>query len=310
MAHKIIKVKFIIISILMLSNIDLSFGMGAVNTMEEKRLYIYSTKELLYFLKEIGYSEFPIRNYFNISRNSNGTELRFIDVYGDKKKALVVSCDGSVKEIEIPSNDVWLNDEYQPLAWYDYKTGRVYYKNGTSEKPPFMVDKRADPSGIYFMKRKSTINKDKTNSTTIYSINAPQVPLLELQDIIGERIFSKNNKVFIFGNISEERDQQTYLYIFERKGNDLIQLQKVTIHRPRKSPAPFILEDVCSWEDEALFADTHDMGRSDLYVFSLRTHELRKIGKEPFGGGWGFYLQCDILKNVTEAQKKKKDRAQ
>ena len=300
MVNRKVIIKIVILTGLTLTNIYFFKGMGITKTIEEKKLYVYSIKEFLSFLKKIGYRDYSINNSFNITRNSVGTELRF---FNEKRKTLIVSCEGLIKEVEIPSNKVWLDDRYQTLAWYDAKTDQVNYKDGTIGKPPFMIDKRADPSGVYFLRVKSIINKDEVNSTAIYSIDAPQEILFEINNFFGKRIFSKNNRVYVFGDFYIERDLQTDLYIFERNGNSLHQLEKIIIPRPLKSPAPFVLEDFDPSGGEALFTDTHDFGRADLYIYNLKTHELKRIGKEPFGGGYGFYLQCDIIKRVMEKNK-------
>ncbi len=300
-ANKMIALSLIFMFILLMPDFKQAFAMGSKNRPEGKGLYRYSVRELSLFLQEIGYPEYSVKWPGDITRNSDGTELRFFN--GKNKKSLIVSCYGLVKEIDIPSDDVWLNDKYEVLAWLD--KGKVYYKNGTSEYPPFMADERADPSGIYFMKDiASPINKDISLGTTINSIEKPDVALAKVMRLLGERIFSKDDKVFIFGNYFDTRDKQRDLYIFQKKGNDLIQIDKLIIQRPEKSPAPFNVDDFSPWTDEVLFTDVHDFGRSEWYVYNLRTHEMKKIGKVPFSGGWGFYLQCDIIKEVLEKHKK------
>jgi len=299
---------FIIVFVLMIPTFRQSSGMGSMNRIEGKGLYFYSKSELVRFLEERGYSDYKPKSDHYIRRNSVGSGLWFIDVYSRKKKALLVSCNGSIKEIDVPSSLVWLNDESQALAWFDIDKGRVYYKNGRSEEPPYMADNRADPTGIYFMKSiESSISKGISEGTAIYSIEAPNIELAKMMKFHGHRIFSKDGKVIVFGDYFDSRNEQSEMYVFERKSNELVQVEKVIIRRPHKSPAPFVVEDLSPWGDEALFVDVHDgLSRSEIYIFNLKTHEMKKIGKEPFGGGWGFYLQCDIIKKVTEEQNKRK----
>jgi hypothetical protein len=122
----------------------------------------------------------------------------------------------------------------------------------------------------------------------------------------GYNVFRKDDKVFMFGNYFDTRDEQEELYTFQIKNDELIQTEKLIIQRPRKSPAPFYVKDFSPWTDEVLFADVHDFGRAEWYLFNLKTHEMKRIGKEPWGGGWGFYLQCDIVKEVTKKFKERK----
>jgi hypothetical protein len=302
--NKTILVTITIALVLILSTVSQPFGMDSLNVQRGEGLHFYSRSVVMRFLKRIGHSDYQPKSGFDIRRNATGTELRFLDVYGKKGKALVVSCNGSIKEIELPSSLVWLNDEYQALAWLSYEDWKVHYQNGQTENTPFMADERADPSGIYFMKTRTIINKDKVDSTQVYSIDTPLVPLVEIMNFLGERIFSKNDKIYVFGDYYDKRDEQTDMYVFERRDKTLIQLEKLPIRRPHKSPAPFWLIDFSPWGDEVLFSDTHDIGRSDLYVFNLKTREMKKMGKTSFAGGWSFYLQCDIIKNVTTEQEK------
>jgi hypothetical protein len=301
--------KRIIISVIMVVIILLAvqtFGMSAMEVNDEKRIYIYNRSELSNFLKEMGFIGYPV-TYFDTTRNSLGTEVR---IFNSMKKAVILSCSGYIGELNLPSGSVWLNDESQVLAWKD--KNQIYFNNGGVEKPPLSyacTNKASDPAGIYFIKAiKSPANNRTTIGTAIHSIVSPEAPLVKIMEFHGHRIFSKNNKVFIFGDYFDKRDEQSKMYIFERKGQALMQLEEVIIRRPEKSPAPFIMEDLCPWDDEALFVDTHDffLSRDELYTFNLKTHEMKKIGHLPFSGGYAFYLQCDIIKKVKKEEQKKK----
>lgn len=63
----------------------LSFAMGTKGKMEGKRLYIYSDREILNFFEDIGYIDLWANSEKMISRNSDGTELRF---FSKRKKRL------------------------------------------------------------------------------------------------------------------------------------------------------------------------------------------------------------------------------
>ncbi|MBW2005044.1 MAG: hypothetical protein JRI72_10635 [Deltaproteobacteria bacterium] len=276
---------------------NISFAMGAKSRPDGKGLYLYSCKEISRFLKKIGYPDYTIKSVGDITRNSDGTALRFVEWY--KRKGIVVTCDGTIKELYVPGYAAWFNDENQAIAWLD--KGRVYYKNGMSEEPPFIADYRADPSGEYFMKPiHSPVDKRTSIGVAIYSIERPDFPLVKVKVDWGEDIFLKDDMVLFFGSDFRDRDEKEKLFIFKRKGRKLLQIEKVIIKRPEKSPAPFYVQDLSPWSDEVLFCDVYDFGRSIWYVFNLKSREMKKIGKKPFSGGWGFYLQCDIIKEATK----------
>jgi hypothetical protein len=68
----------------------------------------------------------------------------------------------------------------------------------------------------------------------------------------------------------------------------------------------FYAMDLSPWNDEVLYLDAHDFpSRSIWYSFNVKTRQLNKVSKEPFFGGVAFYLQCDIIKKVTEMKKTK-----
>jgi hypothetical protein len=80
----------------------------------------------------------------------------------------------------VPGYAAWFNDEHQAIAWID--KGRVYYKNGMSEAPPFHADGGADPSGRYFIKDiPSPVDKRTSIGVAIYSIERPDFPLAKVK---------------------------------------------------------------------------------------------------------------------------------
>jgi len=288
---------FFLLGMIMVMN---SCGSGTYS--EEWKLRFYSHRRLVAFLKNMGFSGYTLKTSQEVTRNSKGTALKFIN--WKRKTAVIASCDGSLEEINLPSNHVWLDDQNRPLAWlYEDK---VYYQNGMVEDPPFIADQRADPAGIYFMKPVvSEKDKRTTEGTSVFSIQSPDVPVVTIWRFHGKRVFSKGNRVFVFGNYFDTRKDQSELYIFQSKGKKLVQLEKVIIRRPHTSPAPFIVEDFSPWSDEVLFCDVHDgLSRSEWYLFDLGTRVMKRIGKEPFFGGRAFFLECDVMKRVVEREKK------
>jgi hypothetical protein len=82
----------------------------------------------------------------------------------------------------------------------------------------------------------------------------------------------------------------------------------VIIKRPRRSLAPFHVQDLSPWSDEVLFCDVHDMPVPihEWYVFNLKTCEMKKIGNTLLLGSFGFYVQCDIIQEAAEKFKERK----
>jgi hypothetical protein len=295
---------------LILSPLGHSFSMDSSYTSGDGKLYFYSRNKLLKFLKKISYPDYDIKATWDIARSADGTSLIFFS--WSKNKALIVSCNNTIKEMALPgtpswdSRPIWIDNKYQVIAWAN--KGEIYYENNKKEES-CDANKIINTSGIYFIRDiKSSDNKDISIGTAIHSIKSPEEPLIRLLKFHGNRIFVKNNKIIIFGDYYIERENQTEMYAFEIKRDGLIQSEKLIIHRPNKSPAPFLVVDYSPWDDEVLFSDVHDFpSRSEWYVYKIKTQEMKRIGKEPIGGGWGFYLQCDIVKKVTEKFNKSKD---
>lgn len=286
---------------------NLGFAMGSKNRPDGKGLYLYSGKDITRFLEKIGYPDLakPPRAARDITKNSDGTALRFFD--WSNKKGIVVTCDGSISEINVPGYAAWFNDENHAIAWLDNDRRKVHYRTGVTEDPPFKAYGGADPSGSYFMKLprlSSSLPRAALFNTEVYSTEDPDLPLIKVE-IYGHRIFSKGEKVYLFGSSYDNGKDTIRLHIFTRHETRLTPLEEVIIHRPETSPTAFSVEDLSPWKDEVLLLDVYDWpSRSIWYVFNLETHEMKKIGKEPFWGGRGFYLQCDIIKEVTNKLKK------
>lgn len=288
-----------VISILAIALISLSacqsIAANSNNRPDEKRLYIYSSRELKSFLDDAGYSDHRISD---ISRNLDGTSI-VIYLWG-KEKAVVVSSDASIHEIDLPKesrrvdNSVLFNDEHQVIAWH-YKE-KINFTNGISKVEAFKAAEKTNRAGGYFL-------RDMPSGTAIHAIEKPDIPLAKVMNFYGYKIFSRNGKIFVFGGYKEQSTQEE-MYIFHRKGDDLIQEEKLIIHRPSKSPAAFNVIDLNPWDDEVLFRDVYDMpSRSIWYLYNFKTHEMKKIGKVPLFGGWAIFLRCDIIKKANDKLK-------
>lgn len=279
--------------------------MGSGDKDVGNRLYLYSTKELSQLLDRIGFPDFPVTAAWDVSRNADGSALRFYD--WSNNKAVIISCDGHIKMVRLPGpstwseKPLWFDKRHEVYAWWGKGEVNISNKKRIREPSGEMVD---EPHGEYYFRHIAPHHRnDLTTGTAIYSIDKPNAILAKV-DIIGKQIFSKNGNVFLFGNISEEREEQEEIHVFKKKNNKLVQIDKHVIKRPAKSPAPFNVEDISPWSDEVLFCDVYDFpARSKWYLYDMDTRELNELRKKPFSGGWGFFLQCDIVGKTTAKKK-------
>lgn len=288
--------------------IERSEAMGTNYRSDEKQLYLYNTKEGSDFFKKIGYQELW-RNNIGISKNSDGTALRFLNK--EKKKILIAKCDGSIAIIDSPGYQTWLNDKNQPVVWLTWSdnVSMAHYANGFSEKMPFTPDAGHDPSGKYFYKDAP----EKNCYTTIYSTQKPNTPLIKANLCGVTKLFVKDSKIYLIGKrFSNGSMKESEVHIFQEKGGVLETVSSMEIPKPDSIVSNYYMYypvDLCPWSDEILFIHMHDFPtRSVYYTFDMKTRKLNKTGKMSIWGGWAFYLQCDILKKVVEEQKKEKER--
>ena len=284
-------------------------AMGFKQKSEGKSLYIYSGHDLSRFLKKIGYSDYWGPGSI-IERNSSGSEIRFFN--REKTKAVIVDCNGTVREIEIPGYPTWLNDEMKPVAWHDQSRGLVYYLNGVVERisETFGPSSGPDPSGRYFMKYpipSKGIPSSQSCITNVYAIDRPDKSIAEVKACGIRKLFFKNGKIFLFGHTEQVQDRTILAHILQPASDGLRETEVISIKPPRASPSPFYVIDFSPWDDKVLFIDVNDLPfRSVLYEYDLKTHEMNNISKVPYSGGWSFYLQCDILNNAMKKEEKPK----
>jgi hypothetical protein len=285
---------------------NIGFPMGSYRKPENKGLYFYSSKEISDFLKNIGCQTAWTTASWETLRNADGTELRFSD--NKRRKIIALSCDGSIKEIDMPGYPAWLDEKHEAIAWHDQNKGMVYYKNGTYEKiaKSFSPHVGPDPSGNYFMKGLHApplgTPLSEICKTEIYSIERPDISLATIRDYCASNIFFKDGKVYLFGKDYGEKSNSISgtitMHVFQVMNSGLIEIETKTIET---TLAGMHVTDFSPWDEKIFFIKDYDPPfRSVLYEFDFGTREMKKIGKMPFSGGRGFYLQCDILKVVTE----------
>lgn len=286
-------------------SIPTSFAMGYnIGRKGGGGLHIYSDSEISGFLERLGFSDLKTKGSSDRARNSDGTALYLFDWM--KNKAVRVTCQGDVKEINLPgkpswtSRPIWFDKDYRPVAWYEYDDGKIHFVDSNHQRDIPNAILGTNSYGPFYIKSiKSPANKDVSVGTEIFSLADPSTPVAKIMRFHGQDIFVKGEKVFVFGNYYDTHAEQHDLYIFQKTSKGLTQIDKVIIKRPHRSPAPFYVEDFCPWSDEVLFGDTYDNPfRSEFYVYNLKTGEMKSIGKFPAFGGWGIYFQCDIVKGT------------
>jgi hypothetical protein len=266
-----------------ISPIEKAYSMDLTEKMVSPRLVCYSAKDVSIFLRRLGYNSFSkaINSPYALERNSDGTALRILDWYNGK--GLVIECNGSIDEFDIPGDRAWFNDENRAVAWLT--NGKVYFINGAIEDPPFKAN-GADPGGKYFAKGEGVVK--------IYAINKPKMPLAEV-NLLGSgvlRVFTKEDKLYIFDCRPENKCIEGY--IFKIKASSLQKIKKIDIPYPsNKTGRPFVL-DLSPWSDLVLICERFDWpSRSKFYEFNLATQQMTKVGTAT---QYGFYLQCDIIR--------------
>jgi hypothetical protein len=269
------------------------YAMKSQSSEPVRKFYGLEPKEMSRLLKKLGYSDIRRLDWPDVFwRNSDGTAIRICD--WKKGKAFVLSCDGSVKEINVPGARSWFNDNHEAVAWRS-KDNKVHFQNGVIRDPPFGMF-WATPGGEYFLGENAT-----SHVLELFSVENPDLLLAKVNALPGGllRVFFKDNRVYVFGYEKKGDDAPLNAFIFNKDGERFRETEKIEIPRPAKSPAPFYVEDLSPWEDEVLLRDVYDWpSRSKWYVFNLVSREMKKIGNT---SGYGFYLQCDILKSVEES---------
>lgn len=279
---------------------------SAEHRPEKRTLYIYSNKELSKFFKKIGHQDLWY-NDIRISRNSDGTALRFLNE--SKKKILIVTCDGSIKVIDSPGYLAWLNDTNHVIVWFDDKS-IVHYANVFSERRSFSPYSGPDPSGKYFTKDSPdlpAIPLSESCYTSIYATEQPNLLLAKVNICGATRIFYKDKKVFLTGKQYHNGSrQEEEIRVFIEKGNTLEQVDRIIVSDQNESLKHFYAVDLCPWDDEMLFIDASDFpARSIWYTFNLRSHQFKKVSKVSWSGGCAFYLKYDIIKEAIQKKKRK-----
>ena len=272
----------------------------SADKIDENKLYILKWSKVSKLISRIDYRDFIdsylTRRYWDMtSRNVDGTSIRVIN--RNNKKAIVFNCDGSYKQIELPSYNSWLDNNNNILAWPDDGDKKLMkYLKGHSPADYGAIE----PGGQYFISR-----FDK-NYFAIVSASKPDTPLVRVNIISNDhiRIFYKNDKIYVFGHTVRDPSIPVKGFIYEKDGATFRLAEEFEIPREKKAESPYVIEDMSPWSDEISMIDVYDFPSfSKRYIFNIKTKELKYYGlatKEK-----GLFLQCDVLKRVEENLKNK-----
>lgn len=291
------------------SIILLPFIVGC-NTMVRKDLYFYNSHSFKKLFQKIGYNDFYCeKDQMYVSRNSEGTSLRFINA--GAKRAIIIHANGTIKEMNIPSAPAWFNDNDELIAWFNWEKSNqmyVYYSNGMKEKRSFGPFCGPDPSGSYFIKYPVYNKGDdlyKFCRTKIYSIDKPDIPLYEVP-VCGDlntQIYFDQNYLYLFGEDYYKKTKDIRaLYVLQINSNQITEVKKMYIERPKKSTSSWIVIDYCTWNGEVLMKDVNEFPwTGTYYVYNVKTNKLIKIRNEQFlSSVREFYLKSDVIKDFLD----------
>lgn len=276
--------------IIMIPNFVGAMSMVGKN-QEGPGFYRLSRDDLRRFVKSIGYSE---KFSWFVNRDSTGSMLRLFN--WDDKKAIVMSCEGGIREIPLKGEKCWLNDKLEVVAWFDKQ--RINFDDKEISSSEEYIYKQ-ELSGSYFFRSSKweyhKHHKPSSFNIEIFSVNNPGQPLIEVEMLDSTaRLFTKYNKVYLAGNLPTNRNVIKF-YVYEINNGSLIKTNEVTLNRDEETSSPFYVVDMNPWKDEAIVVDIHDFpSRSKLFAFNLLSQEKISIGS----GTEGFYLQCNILNEV------------
>lgn len=261
------------------------------NIIRENNVYSFNMRRVSKLLSNLGYHDVNVDlNGHRVSRNADGTSIRIINGY--TKSAVIFNCDGSVKYLNLPNHNSWLDNNGNIIAWPDNsKQNAVKHLRGRA-LPPIMA---MDPSGQYLI---SCFNDEYL---AIASVAKPDIPLAKVKVFYTNylSLFAKGNKIYVFGrDDSDGYGKSPKAFIYEKDGDQFILTNEFEIPREKEAPTRYLVEDMSPLGDELLLYDGHDFPLpSNWYIYNLNTKELKYLGKAK---DRGLFLQCDILEKVEQ----------
>ena len=282
----------------------------------DRGLYHYSYKRIWKFLRRAGHSEFiNVSGRLTVRRNCDGSELRI--VYADINNALILSKDGSVTKIDVPSERVWLNSDHEPVRWVKCPPGHGatdYFMDGTHDEDR-SISAWVSECREYILRTTWPYNHDR-DVTYVASADDPLNPLITVSGHYTS-MYVRGEEAFCFGGVAVSRVRPD---IPPEKTPRFIEMQKLRVKDGSledlgkrvidvgKDPTPGNWKelDMSPWSPHLLLHNPVYWPWQRIYLFNLRTKELKYLGSN----GWrmkrnSFFLQDDILANCEEALARK-----
>jgi hypothetical protein len=282
-----------------------------LNQRKSKKAYliVYKKKLVMDYLNKLGYSDvYPDK----IERNSSGTRLYLRDFKDNI--LLSISGNGKIKEFPSRARFIYLNEKEEIVAWYDDIKKGIHFRNAAVLAVPLFTAFGIDPGGkFFFVSKNEGVIVDPNGqqaypskiepTTSVASVNDPLTPLIKTR-IMGERIFFKNGKIYLFARAyrnfrgpGDYEQHEIICQIFKNNGSGTFELEEeIHIHRPSPRSSPFGVIDMDLWSEKVLIEDVRDMPFSFLtswYLYDLKLKKMTKIGRRK--DGYAFFLQNDIL---------------
>jgi len=268
----------------------------------ERGFYSYSMKDISHFMESIGHKELSGYNWYDVTRNADGSALR-IGVQ-ERRKLIVAKCNGEIKEIDTPGELILVDNNNKIIGWYDRPRDEAHFEDKILVRGPFWQFGDIDPETRYF-----TETRNWLRGFDIYEIAFPLKHLGSIDEAarIVQALYAKKDKIYIFTEdvsvrCTEKMNCPVTLYIFKNKKYKIEELDKVTINKISTFlPSGFYVVDMSPWSNEAVFIEHYDWpNRSKYHRYDLNTKDMKKIG---YACDYGFYLQCDILRKIMADKK-------
>jgi len=263
----------------------------------ERGFYSYGMKDISHFMESIGHKELSGYNWYDVTRNADGSALR-IGVQ-ERRKLIVAKCNGEIEEINTPGELILVDNNNQVIGWLDRPRDEAHFEDKILVRGPFWQYGDIDPGTRYFTETKTVLR-----GFDIYEIAFPLKHLGSVDEAgrVVQALYTKEDLIYIFTeDVSVRcRNNQTcpiVLYVFKNKRYKLEEYDKVAINKiPTFFPSRFYMKDMSPWSDEVIFVESYDFpNRSKLHRYDLNTKKMQKMG---YLHDYGFYLQCDILRKI------------
>jgi len=254
------------------------------------------------FMEAMGYEELAGFNWYDVTRNSDGSALR-IGVQ-KKRKLIIAKCNGEIEEINTPGELILVDNNNQVIGWYDRPRDKTHFKDNILVRGPFWQFGNIDPGTRFFTETKTVLR-----GFDIYEIAFPLKHLGSVDEDgrIVQALYAKEDLIYVFTEDFSFRcrynqDCPIILYVFQDKKYKLEGIDKITINKISSIfPTGFHVVDMAPWSNEVVFIEHYDWpNQSKYHQYNLETKDMKKIGNAE---ALGFYLQCDILQKIMEEKK-------